>query len=71
MKWEGNRESDNVEDRRDGGGSAGSGGGMLGGRNIGIGTIVIALLGCLTRIAYEARLITSFTSPYYICYIVA
>ena len=40
MKWEGNRESDNVEDRRDGGG-----GGMLGGRSIGIGTIVIALVG--------------------------
>jgi len=43
MKWEGNRESDNVEDRRDGGG----GGGMpvFGGRGISIGTIVIALLG--------------------------
>ena len=41
MKWEGNRESDNVEDRR------GSGGGfpLPGGRGIGIGTIVIALLG--------------------------
>ncbi|NMM87318.1 metalloprotease [Rhodococcus sp. SRB_17] len=41
MKWEGNRESDNVEDRR------GAGGGMpvFGGRSIGIGTIVIALLG--------------------------
>ncbi len=38
MKWEGNRESDNVEDRRDGGG----GGGGFGGK-IGIGTIVIAL----------------------------
>ena len=43
MKWEGNRESDNVEDRRSGGG--GSSGGLLGGRSIGIGTIVIALLG--------------------------
>lgn len=41
MKWEGNRESDNVEDRRDGSG----GGGMIGGRGIGIGSIVIALLG--------------------------
>jgi predicted metalloprotease len=42
MKWEGNRESDNVEDRRDEGG----GGGMpvFGGRGIGIGTVVIALL---------------------------
>ncbi|MFT5644003.1 MAG: putative metalloprotease [Janthinobacterium sp.] len=43
MKWEGNRESDHVEDRRgeDGGGSSGSGGA----RSIGIGTIVIALIG--------------------------
>lgn len=41
MKWEGNRQSDNVEDRRSGGGGAP----MLGGRNIGIGTIVIALVG--------------------------
>ena len=42
MKWEGNRESDNVEDRRDG---SGGGSGLLGGRSIGIGTIVVALLG--------------------------
>jgi predicted metalloprotease len=42
MKWEGNRESDNVEDRR---GSGGRVGGVLGGRGIGVGTIVIALLG--------------------------
>jgi hypothetical protein len=42
MKWEGNRESDNVEDRRDGGGS--SGGGGMGGRGIGIGSIAIALV---------------------------
>ena len=41
MRWEGNRESDNVEDRRSGGG----GGGGLGGRTIGIGTVVIALIG--------------------------
>jgi uncharacterized protein len=41
MKWEGNRESDNVEDRRAGGG--GGGGGFLGGGKIGIGTIIIAL----------------------------
>lgn len=47
MKWEGNRESDNVEDRRDegGGGSGFGGGGLLGGRSIGIGTLVVALLG--------------------------
>jgi uncharacterized protein len=46
MKWEGNRESDNVEDRRAGGGGGfGGGGGLFGGRSIGVGTIVIALVG--------------------------
>lgn len=40
MKWEGRRQSSNVEDRRSGGGAP-----MFGGRNIGIGTIVIALIG--------------------------
>jgi len=42
MRWEGNRQSENVEDRRGGGGGGGFG---LGGRSIGIGTIVIALVG--------------------------
>ena len=41
MKWEGNRTSDNVEDRRNGG----AGRPVFGGRGIGVGTIVIALLG--------------------------
>jgi uncharacterized protein len=46
MKWEGNRESDNVEDRRDDAGGGGGGlGGLLGGRSIGIGSIVVALVG--------------------------
>ncbi len=48
MRWEGNRESDNVEDRRDEGGGFGGGGGGgfgFGGRSIGIGTIVVALVG--------------------------
>ena len=48
MKWEGNRESDNVEDRRgddDGGGASGGfGGSGIGGGHIGIGSIVIALV---------------------------
>jgi predicted metalloprotease len=44
MKWEGNRESDNVEDRRGDGGGGGGGFGF-GGRSIGIGTIAIALVG--------------------------
>lgn len=39
MKWEGNRKSDNVEDRRSSGGSSGGGG-----RKIGIGSIVVALV---------------------------
>ncbi len=43
MRWEGNRESDNVEDHRSSGG--GGGGFGIGGRSIGIGTIVIALVG--------------------------
>ncbi len=41
MRWEGNRQSDNVEDRRAGGGGGGFG---FGGKSIGSGTIVIALL---------------------------
>ena len=45
MKWEGNRESDNVEDRRGEGGGGGGGGFSLGGGSIGIGTIAIALIG--------------------------
>lgn len=42
MRWEGNRQSSNVEDRRGGGGF---GGFPVGGRSIGIGTLVIALVG--------------------------
>jgi uncharacterized protein len=52
MKWEGNRQSDNVEDRRGGGGGSGYSGGGLGGllgsllgSRLGVGTIVVALLG--------------------------
>jgi uncharacterized protein len=43
MKWEGNRQSDNVEDARE---SGGRGGGLSfgGGRGIGLGTVVIALV---------------------------
>ena len=47
MKWENNRQSDQVEDRRSssGGGMFGGGGGRrTGGRNIGLGTIVVALI---------------------------
>jgi predicted metalloprotease len=45
MKWENQRESDNVEDRRDDGPSGSGVGFPIGGRGIGIGTIVVALLG--------------------------
>ena len=42
MRWEGNRESDNVEDRR--GSDDGGGGLSFGGRGLGLGSIVIALV---------------------------
>ncbi len=42
MRWEGNEQSDNVEDRRGDGG--GGGGFPIGGRGIGIGTIAVALI---------------------------
>jgi uncharacterized protein len=42
MKWEGNRQSDNVEDARDGSGRPGMR--LGGGRGIGLGTIAIALV---------------------------
>ena len=42
MRWEGNEQSDNVEDRRDGGG--GFGGLPIGGRSVGLGTIAVAVI---------------------------
>ena len=42
MKWDDQRQSENVEDRRGGGG--GGGGFGLGGRSIGLGSVVIALV---------------------------
>ena len=42
MRWEGNEQSENVEDRRSGGG--GFGGLPIGGRSVGLGTIVVALI---------------------------
>jgi hypothetical protein len=42
MRWEGNRESDNVEDDRDSGG--GVAGFRLGGGGIGLGSVVVALV---------------------------
>jgi predicted metalloprotease len=45
MRWQGNRESDNVEDMRNDTGGGGPSGGIpgLGGRGIGVGSIVVAL----------------------------
>jgi predicted metalloprotease len=42
MRWDGNRESDNVEDRRGGGG--GGGGFGIGGGSLSIGGVVVALI---------------------------
>jgi len=44
MKWEGNRESDNVEDARDSGGGGGGGFSFGGGRGIGLGTVAVAVV---------------------------
>ncbi|MBV8502986.1 MAG: neutral zinc metallopeptidase [Paucibacter sp.] len=45
MKWDGQRESDNVEDYRDSTGDGGGGGGFsVGGRGLGLGGIAIALI---------------------------
>ena len=43
MKWGDQRQSDNVEDRRDEGGGGG-GGSFIGGRSIGIGTVAVAVV---------------------------
>lgn len=43
MRWEGNDQSDNVEDRR-GSGAGGRGGLPIGGRGIGLGTVAIAVV---------------------------
>ncbi len=43
MKWEGERQSDNVEDLRSGGGGGGGGFG-IGGRSIGLGGVAVALV---------------------------
>ncbi|HJV51854.1 MAG TPA: neutral zinc metallopeptidase, partial [Noviherbaspirillum sp.] len=43
MRWEGNRESENVEDRRGDGG----GGFSIGGGSLSIGTVVIAVVASL------------------------
>ena len=44
MKWQGERESDNVRDVRDDGSGGGGGGFGLGGRSIGLGSVAVALV---------------------------
>jgi uncharacterized protein len=45
MKWENNRQSDNIEDRRNApGGMLGGGGRRRGGKGIGLGTIAVAFI---------------------------
>ena len=44
MKWEGQDQSSNVEDRRGEGGGGGGGRSFIGGRGIGVGTVAIALV---------------------------
>lgn len=44
MRWQGNRESDNVEDVRDDTGGGGGPGMSFGGRGIGLGSVAIALV---------------------------
>lgn len=44
MRWQGNRESDNVEDVRDSAGGGGGPGMSFGGRGIGLGSVAIALV---------------------------
>ena len=43
MRWEGNEQSDNVEDRR-GSGGGGFGGLPIGGRSVGLGTVAVAVI---------------------------
>lgn len=44
MRWQGERESDNVEDLRSGSGGAGLGGLPIGGRGLSLGGVVVALV---------------------------
>ncbi len=44
MKWDGQRESDNVEDARESSGGGGGLGGLVGGRGLSLGGVVVALI---------------------------
>ncbi|MBA4709388.1 KPN_02809 family neutral zinc metallopeptidase [Aquitalea aquatica] len=60
MRWDGNRESDNVEDRRDEGGG-GLPGFRLGGGGIGLGTIAIGLVAWLVFGANPLQVISALS----------
>ncbi|WP_293764351.1 neutral zinc metallopeptidase [uncultured Aquitalea sp.] len=60
MRWDGNRESDNVEDRRDENGGGGSGF-SLGGGTIGIGTIAVGLVAWLVFGANPLQVISALS----------
>lgn len=60
MRWDGNRESDNVEDRRDEGGD-GSSGFRLGGGGIGLGTVAIGLVAWLVFGANPLQVISALS----------
>ena len=60
MRWDGNRESDNVEDRRDEGGG-GSPGFRLGGGGIGLGAIAIGLVAWLVFGANPLQVISALS----------
>jgi hypothetical protein len=62
MRWDRSRESDNVEDRR---GEDGGGGMRLGGRSIGLGTVVIAVIAMLLGVAPRTalNLVAGLNSP--------
>ncbi|MBV8680520.1 MAG: neutral zinc metallopeptidase [Aquitalea sp.] len=61
MRWDGNRESDNVEDRRDEDGGGSSGGFSLGGGSIGLGTIAIGLVAWLVFGANPLQVISALS----------
>jgi hypothetical protein len=62
MRWDRSRESDNVEDRR---GEDGGGGMRLGGRSIGLGTVVIAVIAMLLGVDPRTalNLVAGLNSP--------
>jgi predicted metalloprotease len=69
MRWEGNRESDNVEDRR---GDGGGGGFSIGGGSLSIGGVIIALIASfifgILAIAVLLRFLRSQSTDIFVVY---